>query len=264
MRPSMTSQYDELYSGDYRNQLAGFEFARWDAIAHFVRRVLKLPSNGRILDYGAGIGLYTKLWERLFPQGELHFCDLSAVAKGKFAANYPSHAPRYFLLDQGTASCPDNFFDVVVSVEVMEHVENLSEYLRDILRILKPHGHFIWTTPCANLFSIEHVYGVLTRQIEPTTEGYRRWKWEDPTHVRRLKTREIEERLIQCGFSDVQFRMRSHLFSFVFSTWPLTVLDKLGRNLMKLDYKLFRKLPNGASMIGSARKLTSNVSTGPI
>jgi ubiquinone/menaquinone biosynthesis C-methylase UbiE len=251
---STKSIYDQRYAGDYREQLSGYEIARWEALEHFISRVLALNSAKKILDYGAGSGLHAALWEEVFPEAELNFCDISSVAMEKFKAKYPRYAERYCLIRDERADFSDNMFDVVVSIEVMEHVQNLISYLQDIHRLLKPGGRFVWTTPCGNLFSIEQVFGALTRKIEPTKEGYRRWKWEEPSHLRRLKSREIGELLQRNGFDDVQFRFRAHFFSFVCTYLPTRKLKWLRERLMTLDYRLFRRFPNAASMVGSARK----------
>jgi len=41
----------------------------------------------------------------------------------------------------------DNQFDFVVSFQVIEHIEDDNEYLKEIHRVLKPGGKFICTTP---------------------------------------------------------------------------------------------------------------------
>lgn len=254
---SVSSVYDKRYSGDYRESLSGYEIARWEALDHFITRVLKLNAAKRVLDYGAGSGLHVELWEKLFPGAELSFCDISSVAKEKFGEKYPHYAERYFPFRKDQAELPDGTFDVVVSVEVMEHVEDLEAYLGDVNRLLKRGGRFVWTTPCANKYSIEHVYAALSGKIEATEEGYRRWKWEDSTHVRRLKSREIDALLRENGFSEVQFRFRAHFFSFVGTYFPTRHLRRMRERLMTLDYRLFRRLTNGASMIGAAKKRDS-------
>jgi len=38
-------------------------------------------------------------------------------------------------------------FDVVVAGEVIEHMTDPDEFLQEVARVLKPHGHFILTTP---------------------------------------------------------------------------------------------------------------------
>jgi ubiquinone/menaquinone biosynthesis C-methylase UbiE len=248
------SIYDELYSGGYREVRSGFEIARHRALDHYISRVLKLGSAKKVLDYGAGSGLYVDLWEKAFRQAELHFCDISSVARDKFRAKHPRHADRYFLIHENDAAQADDSFDVIVSVEVMEHVEDLGAYLRDIARLLKPGGHFVWTTPCANWLSIEHVFSAMTGKIQQTGEGYRRWTWEDPTHLRRLRSREVDELLRAEGFSDVRFRFRSHVFSFVCTHLPTRHGQRFRDWLMTFDYSLLRCLPNGASMLGGARK----------
>lgn len=249
-----SSVYDQRYAGDYRERLSGYEIARWKALHHFVARIVKPASADTVLDYGAGSGLHVSLWESLFPKADLSFCDISPVAMEKFKEKYPRHGGRYFLVDGGVAGLPDESFDVVASVEVMEHVDDLGAYLQDIYRLLKPGGWFIWTTPCGNRFSIEHVFSLLTGKIARTPEGYRLWKWEDPTHVRRLRSKEIEGRLSEQAFADVRFRFRSHLFSFVCTYLPTRLFQGLRNRLMTLDYSLFRRLPNGASMVGAAQK----------
>ena len=252
---STTPVYDQRYSGDYREHLSGYEIARWEALHHFTAQILKLSSAKKVLDYGAGSGLHVNLWEKIFTEAELYFCDISSVAMEKFKSKYPHYKDRYSLIQANQSSYSDNTFDVVVSVEVMEHVEDLDLYLSEMNRLLKPGGYFIWTTPCANWFSIEHVFSGITGKIEKTKEGYRRWTWEDPTHLRRMRSDEIETLLKKKGFSDIYFRFRSHFFSFVCTYFPIRRAQYLRNRLMTLDYSLSRRLPNGASMLGGAQKL---------
>lgn len=248
--------YDDRYTaGSYRERLTGHEIARSQALGHFVTRVLQIADARTVLDYGAGIGLYLPVCKRLFPSATLAFCDVSPTARERFAAKYPRHADEYRLVQAEGAEFSEGAFDVIVSVEVMEHVPDLAAYMRDVFRLLKPGGTFVWTTPCANAWSIEQVLARVTRQIDSTAEGYRRWRWEDETHLRRLTSAEAAAALRQHGFTDVRFRFRAHLFSFFCSHFPLPRRLRRTRNLlMTLDYHWFRLVPNGASMIGAATK----------
>ena len=160
----ISSIYDQRYSLGYRESLSGYEIARWKALHGFISRTLHLSDVKKVLDYGAGSGLYVGLWETVFPTAGLNFCDISSVAEQKFQEKYPQRSNQYFMIDHDKAQCEDESYDVVVSIEVMEHVENLQSYIRDIYRVLKPGGIFIWTTPCANVFSIEHLYSLFTGQ----------------------------------------------------------------------------------------------------
>jgi SAM-dependent methyltransferase len=244
--------YDKRYSEGYRGTLSGYEFARWSALDHFIRKILKLNNISTVLDYGSGSGLHVDLWKKLFPQAELYFCDISLVALEKLIKKYPALGRNCAEVKEDKALFDNDLFSVVLSVEVMEHVENLNSYLNDIYRLLKPGGIFIWTTPCANSFSIEHIYNILTNQIEETSEGYRRWRWEDQTHLRRLTSSEIKTKLQHIGFGSISFRFRAHLFSYFCTRFLKGSLQQLGEKMMLMDYSIFRKLPNCASMIGSA------------
>ena len=50
-------------------------------------------------------------------------------------------------LDTGNVSLPDNVADVVCAVEVIEHLENPRAFVRELVRLAKPGGFVIVTTP---------------------------------------------------------------------------------------------------------------------
>lgn len=251
--------YDDRFQLGYREHISGIEFARRSALSHVIRRVLKLDSAQTILDYGSGSGLFADLWRSLFPSAEIFFGDISEVALAQLAEKHPDLKKNCRLLKGDRAPFASNSFDAVLSIEVMEHARELGLFLAEIHRVLKPNGYFLWTTPCANPFSIEHIYSRLRNQIENTDEGYVRWTWEDPSHLRRLSSGQIKKLLTEIGFCDIGFRFRSHLFSFLCArlSEKKWLPEKIAERIMLLDYQLFRKLPNGASMIGFARKQVS-------
>jgi 2-polyprenyl-3-methyl-5-hydroxy-6-metoxy-1,4-benzoquinol methylase len=261
MEPDNTYRIEDLYNkrylDGYRETLGGYENARSSALDHFITKVLKVNSAKKVLDYGSGSGLYVDLWRKIFPLADLFFCDISRVSLEKLVNKYPEFKSNCRLVKNSRALFDNSCFDVVLSIEVMEHVQNLDDYLKDVHRLIKPGGIFVWTTPCANRISIEHVVSMLTKNIESTNDGYRRWKWEDPTHLRRLRSDEVKKKLQGIGFETFKFRFRAHLFSYACTRLCKWSLTHFGERLMLLDYIMFRKLPNGASMIGGAGKLNT-------
>ncbi|TWU29149.1 class I SAM-dependent methyltransferase [Novipirellula artificiosorum] len=259
IKAATASDYDALYKDGYRQQLSGCEYARLAALKHFLSKVCRVNRDCDVLDYGAGAGLHLPLWEELFAPERIFYCDISETAASVFAQHFHERKTHYRMIRNGMADYSDESMDYVISVEVMEHVQDLDCYLRDIFRILRPGGTFVWTTPCGNRFSVEHMWSMIRGQIESTPEGYRRWTWEDPTHVRRIRTTEAADRVCSIGFESPIFRMRSHLFSFLATyTPPMYRFAAFREWLMQGDYSMFRMLPNGASMLAAAKKPQSD------
>ena len=223
--------FDNYYGNGYRDELITYEFARYAAIDHFIHEILKLHSVNNLLDYGSGSGLHIPLWKKLFPDTDLYFCDISNRAIEKLTNKYPQFKQTSGIVKNNVAPFKDELFDIIVSIEVLEHVENLDMYLHDIHRLLKPNVIIIWTTPCANLFSIEHLYSLFSHQIEKTNEGYKKWKWEDPTHFRRLKSNELKDKLLEIGFEKIRFKFRAHFFSFICANFFQSFLRKIGEKI---------------------------------
>ena len=82
--------------------------------------------------------------------------------------------------DMTCSSFPDNSFDFVVSVEVLEHVEEDEKFVSEVSRVLKPGGRFLMTTPNGD-FVENH----------------------NPDHKRHYKREQLRE-LLKKSFDDVE------------------------------------------------------------
>lgn len=58
-----------------------------------------------------------------------------------------SNIERFVFGDMTKSDLPGEVFDLVVSVEVLEHVEDDDRFVSEIRRVLKPGGRFIMSTP---------------------------------------------------------------------------------------------------------------------
>jgi 2-polyprenyl-3-methyl-5-hydroxy-6-metoxy-1,4-benzoquinol methylase len=140
------------------------EFVASQVIARYARPGI------RAVDLGAGPGA---MCERLHSFG----CEVVAVDRDPavYQAKYPFVAQDLnqtaFASDLGVAS-----FDLVVAVEVIEHVESPINFLRNIAQLLAPDGVAVITTP--NVDS-------LPARLSFLIEGKIRMMDEvsDPTHI---------------------------------------------------------------------------------
>lgn len=122
-------------------------------------------SPGEILDAGSGFGQYSFRLARTFPNSRITGLDLKEklVNSGN---NFAARAGvRNIEFEAGDLLTMDfeNHFDLVLSVDVLEHIEEDCKAIGNISRALKPGGIFIFTTPYfdeltpATAFIDEHV-----------------------------------------------------------------------------------------------------------
>ena len=245
--------YDHRYERGYRAGLSSYEIARVRALGHAICKGERLGDARRVLDYGGGSGVHAPLWQRCFPNAELWLADISPVALRQAEQRDACFEGRTRLIAGDRTDLPGGAFDVITSVEVMEHVEDLDAYLKEIRRLLAPGGAFVWTTPCRNFGSVEYLIARASGRIVRSRTGERRWSWEDPTHLRRLTSGEATRAVRGAGFAKTRVRYRAHLMSWLCDRLVQKRAPRLSERLMLLDYTLLRRLPMGASMVGVAR-----------
>lgn len=105
------------------------------------------PESPEILDFGCGAGWLTAILGVIGPSVGV---DLSDVAIEQASQRFP-HA-RFVQADIRHFEHPPESFDIVVSHEVLEHLEDQEAHLRAALRLLRRGRHLILTTPNRSTF----------------------------------------------------------------------------------------------------------------
>lgn len=98
--------------------------------------------NGSVLDYGAGLGHLTR---RLL--GSRHFQRVAAIDLMPVPDDLTASVE--WTEQDLNMELPDwnEEFDAVIAAEVIEHLENPRQIMRQIFRVLRPGGAVIVTTP---------------------------------------------------------------------------------------------------------------------
>jgi len=113
--------------------------ARYNFAANFV-------SNKIVLDVacGPGYGSYFLLGRGA---SQVIGGDIYPPAIEVAKKNFRKSGIDFFLLDATVIPFADESFDIVVSLETIEHLEQYRQYLTEVQRVLKPGGIFVCSTP---------------------------------------------------------------------------------------------------------------------
>jgi 2-polyprenyl-3-methyl-5-hydroxy-6-metoxy-1,4-benzoquinol methylase len=128
------------------------------------------PAHGRALDLGAGPGAMSE---------RLHTLGFDVMAVDRDATPYQGRQPflaqdlndHHFARAIGPAA-----FQLIVSVEVIEHVESPINFLRNIAQLLVPGGRAVITTPNVDSLParLRFLFGGKIRMMD---------EFSDPTHI---------------------------------------------------------------------------------
>lgn len=127
----------------YKGLLVKADLNLHEQISEYIKN--NVPAAASILDLGAGEGA---LSARLSDMGYI------ITAADKDASNFKLKSVPFESVDFDSLEAMDRFvsarqlmFDVVLGVEVIEHVEDQWKYVRQLLSMAKPGGLILITTP---------------------------------------------------------------------------------------------------------------------
>ena len=161
-------------------------------------RQIRPRATGDVLDFGAGTG---SLAARL--AAEPAVASVTAADLAAHAAVSPADADagrkiRWLTTDlNAPLPLADSSFDLIVAVEIIEHLENPRATAREWRRLLRPGGTLVMSTP--NVESIRSVLSLLARGHHAAFTGT-----SYPAHITPLTGTDVRRVLAEAGFRDVQ------------------------------------------------------------
>ena len=114
-------------------------------VADAIAAAISLPARARVLEYGAGTGLVTAALLPHLVEPTLTFADNSSgmrqVLADKVEAGTLPSPSRVWDLDLESAPVPTDRFDLVLTSNVMHHVQQLDRVLAGFAELLDAGGH---------------------------------------------------------------------------------------------------------------------------
>jgi len=167
---------------------------------------LALSESGKkLLDVGCGNG---SLIEMVRDQVEsIYGCDISITAI-KAAANRGVRSVCTNL-NKGHLPYNDESFDIITCIEVVEHVIDPQNLLKELYRVLGPKGYLVLTTP--NIRYLRNLRTLLFNGTFPhtTTDSF---VWGGG-HLHYFTRKDLASLLQSAGFTQIEFLINPNQFA---------------------------------------------------
>jgi 2-polyprenyl-3-methyl-5-hydroxy-6-metoxy-1,4-benzoquinol methylase len=165
-----------------------------DVIYDMFERVLRAHRPvGKILDFGAGIGVLSRRLVGMQMFESVNSVDIMPAPVGL------DLAVDWHIQDLNEPTgFPSESFEVIVSAEVIEHLENPRAVVREWFRLLKPEGLLLFSTP--NNESVRSILALVCRGHYASfgDASY-------PAHITPLLKKDMDRILREAGFREPIF-----------------------------------------------------------
>lgn len=186
-----------------------------------IARARRVEIKG-ILDAGAGYGQYSYRLAKLFPEARVLAVDVKAeqIEDGRWFSEKVGQKNVEYALGDLTAFRRDDFADLAVSVDVMEHIEDDEAVFRNVFATLRTGGQFLIATPSAEKETVpgEEFHSVIGEHVRT---GY--------------TEREFREKITRAGFIVEKLR---RTYTPVWGTLSWHILQRIPVRLLTIS-KLF-------------------------
>lgn len=162
-------------------------YARHEAVYSWVsQEFASVLTNARVVDAGSGEGYGAQLLAEYGPSIVIGL-EYDDAACRHAAGTYPR--PHFVRSNLAQLPLRDQSIDMVVTLQVIEHLWDLAGFLADLGRATRPGGLIIASTPNREVFSPG-----LGRGERPL----------NPFHVEEFDAEQVHDLLVASGWTDIQ------------------------------------------------------------
>ncbi|WP_295387966.1 class I SAM-dependent methyltransferase [uncultured Thiodictyon sp.] len=140
-------------------------------IAILARLGFELSPDCRVLDFGCGAG---RCVYDLLDHGFSNACGYDV--KDYLELRDPADRARFLITDSGQLPFADRSFDLIISDQVLEHVQDQVGMLRELHRVMRPGGVALHIFP-ARYCLLENHIGVPFGGVFGHRWWYKLWAW---------------------------------------------------------------------------------------
>jgi len=189
-----------IYKNLYNDQKNSGDLARSPRIKIMAKMINRFnPEKKNILDIGCHDGTFLSLVENR--RNNFFGLDANSWAIEQ-SRKKGIDARQYFFDDESSLPYDDNFFDIIVAGEIIEHIFDTDFFLEEVRRVLKPQGKLLISTP--NLASLGRrlflFFGVSPLvELSPNEPG-------SVGHIRYFTFKTLKDLLKKHGFKTLLFQ----------------------------------------------------------
>ena len=159
----------------------------WDYKDNLILK--NLSSKDQVIyDIGCGEGILLEKICKMAPDRQV--CGIDCMAENVAICrqhNLPAKQGSLYSLE-----IPDNSADVIFLIEVIEHLTDYENALKELIRILKPGGKLVILFPHDSVFAFARF----------ATLKFKEWKY-DPGHVKQWTHRDLNQTLKGLGMQSI-------------------------------------------------------------
>lgn len=161
----------------------------------FISTFAELQKNKKILDVGCNTGKHTILFCK--GENEVSGVDLINVVKKEYG-NF-----KFVLANAARLPFENESFDLIVNFDVLEHIEEDADFLKEALRVLKSGGEILMMTP--NRLRLSHRLRELTGKKITYPLYIGTWPGlGDVVHVREYTRDQLMDLMTSAGFKEIK------------------------------------------------------------
>ena len=170
--------YKEVVMDESKKHYWGFLLVQREPLKQLLSKIFDEKGHLEILEIGCFKGMLVGWLHENFPKSQYswNYYGVDIVEPKDRRKDYP-----HFIMNAEALEFDANKFDVVIMIEVLEHIVDYVKALAEVYRVLKPEGHlFIQSVICYDKTAIS-----------------------DPTHFHVLHPDTLSRLLSWLGFRDI-------------------------------------------------------------